>query len=89
MTFVPYPGTLDQWEAERALYIDGHSLSNPNFVHDNLIGSRCACQMTIVEVWPYSANSEGRICAGCGGSNFRRTGSCMTCTDCGSSDGCG
>lgn len=32
--------------------------------------------------------STGDACVSCGSVNMRRTGSCMTCSDCGTSGGC-
>lgn len=31
----------------------------------------------------------GDVCADCGGANLVRTGSCVTCQDCGRNEGCG
>lgn len=83
----PYAGTSEDWHAERGVLLTGHNLASA--MHSNLEPSYCNCRFEVqVQAQP-NANGEGRICAGCGGSNFRRTGACMTCTDCGSSDGCG
>lgn len=36
---------------------------------------------------PVRRNYSGDICADCGGPNMVRTGTCLTCQDCGSSSG--
>lgn len=49
-------------------------------VHDDLQASTCACRKR--------AASEGQVCASCGGLMVR-TGTCHTCTQCGTTGGCG
>lgn len=92
MTFIPYAGTPEDWAAEREALWAQHRLLLSDFVHDNLEAKHCSCRHSAVV--PASSrlnlvNAEGRICAGCGGSSFRRAGACMTCNDCATSDGCG
>lgn len=58
---------------------------NPSAVHTNLQPGQCACAGTIVMARPVSS---GDICAVCGGMTVR-TGTCTTCTECGTTGGCG
>jgi hypothetical protein len=48
-------------------------------MHDNLDRSRCACMR---------GADAGQVCMECGGMMIR-TGTCHTCTECGTTGGCG
>jgi hypothetical protein len=82
---------------EATIDLRGHDLVNPEFIHSNYQSVWCSCTANAapqfsLELHEHAApvkSFDGRICANCGGSNFLRTGSCLTCADCGSSDGCG
>lgn len=72
----------------------GHNLVD-GFVHTNLQADMCACKGTgsagtVVHSAPKPQVStpDGGICFNCGGMTVR-TGSCTTCTSCGTSGGCG
>lgn len=62
----------------------------PNFVHTNLQAFMCACKEAVASVQPRPQTSapDGGICFACGGITVR-TGTCTTCTECGTSGGCG
>lgn len=38
---------------------------------------------------PGATGYSGDFCSTCGGDRMRRTGSCLTCDDCGANSGCG
>lgn len=64
------------------------------FAHTNLIANQCLCASyqaptakRMVERPRPSTDDEG-LCFNCGGLT-RRTGTCHTCTECGSTTGCG
>lgn len=48
-------------------------------VHDDLDATRCLCRRD---------RDEGETCRDCGGMTVR-TGTCTTCTECGTTGGCG
>ena len=57
----------------------------PNGVHTNLQPAQCTCGGTVVMARPFSS---GNICPACGGIMVQ-TGTCTTCTECGTTGGCG
>lgn len=65
----------------------------PGYIHNNLEASECSCRLTDRapknSLPPRNAALEdGGICFACGGLTVR-TGSCTTCTECGTTSGCG
>lgn len=70
---------------EVAALIRQHRL-DPTVTHDDLQASTCRCGKVNVVAKP--PVSTGDMCASCGGMTVR-TGSCHTCTSCGTSGGCG
>lgn len=60
---------------------------HPAATHSDLDAARCSCRHlgTPVAAPP---RSTGDICMSCGGMTVR-TGTCHTCTSCGTSGGCG
>jgi hypothetical protein len=68
----------------------GHNLS-PDITHTNLVADECACAHTKVVAQVVSKpppTPDGGICYNCGNMTVR-TGSCMTCTACATTTGCG
>lgn len=68
-------------DVERALL--EHRLGNPDVVHTNLRAEDCACQRLMAV-----PRASGNACGVCGGMMVR-TGTCETCTSCGTTGGCG
>lgn len=56
-----------------------YDLSQP--LHDNLHPGWCSCNRS-------RRHDDGNTCSDCGGTMIR-TGTCHTCTTCGSTGGCG
>ena len=71
--------------AEVAYLARQHNLAFPG-EHTNLTASLCLCQKT--QVVASRPNLTGEVCAVCGGMMVR-TGTCTTCTSCGTTGGCG
>lgn len=63
--------------------ISKHKLTQP-VIHDDLDATRCVCRSVVVA----RPQSTGNACADCGGMTVQ-TGTCHTCTSCGTSGGCG
>lgn len=57
---------------------------NQSEMHDDYDPTRCRCRRAVSR----APNMTGSFCADCG-SMMVRTGSCETCTGCGSTGGCG
>lgn len=76
-SIVPHPDVA-------RLVMAGHALADSTIVHTDLTASGCAC-LRMVRVVP---QSTGNSCAECGGMTVQ-TGTCSTCTSCGTSGGCG
>lgn len=72
-------------EAQRAL-VD-HA-PGPNVIHSNLIVTQCVCAVLIEKRPVQSAGPDGGTCFICGNMTVR-TGTCTTCTACGTTTGCG
>jgi hypothetical protein len=56
-----------------------------DLVHTNLTAGLCACQAVVARP---PLRDSGGTCASCGGLTVR-TGTCETCTECGTQGGCG
>lgn len=63
-----------------------HNLHVP-IVHDNLQAGQCVCAVAIAIV-EHPPQSSGNACQVCGGIMVQ-TGTCTTCTGCGTTGGCG
>lgn len=60
-----------------------HDLRDSRMVHTDLDVSRCACRHVVYQ----RPQQTGNTCANCGGMAVQ-TGTCTTCTECGTSGGC-
>lgn len=75
------------------LKVQQHDLSNPHFMHTNLEVGLCVCthpdpNIRLGQQVLRPPSMSGSTCIDCGGMMVR-TGTCETCTECGSTGGCG
>lgn len=63
-----------------------HNRTDQAFLHTDLDKKHCACRfLAVVSARP---QQTGETCRECGGMAVR-TGTCTTCTECGTTGGCG
>lgn len=81
--------------AEVQEVLRGHELALRDFEHTNLVAHLCACNKGTYGLRngaepPHNSavGADGGTCFACGAMTVR-TGSCTTCTSCGTSSGCG
>lgn len=74
-------------DPEARTLLSQHRLDD-GIVHDNLAASDCSCSQSDHPTPNTSVGADGGVCFACGGMT-QRTGSCTTCTSCGTSSGCG
>lgn len=84
MTVSPDPVVTAEWIAERDRLVRRHNLAFRGN-HTDLVPGLCVCHKFKVAAPPAHT---GNACIDCGGLMVR-TGSCETCSQCGSTGGCG